>query len=46
MPPKCAKCATLSPGLLAKPEYNSIKAYPMTKYLALMGKGSGKINMG
>ena len=46
IPPKCAKCATLSPGLLASPENNSIKAYPITKYLALMGNGSGKTNIG
>ncbi len=34
---KWAKCATLSLGVLANPEYSSIRAYPITKYLALMG---------
>ena len=44
IPPKCAKCAMLSPAKLATPKNNSKTPYPITKYLALIGMG-GKSNI-
>ena len=38
-PPRCAKWATLSLGEFCMPKYNSIAAYPMTKYFAFIGMG-------
>jgi hypothetical protein len=42
IPPKCAKCATLSAGLFIKPACNSYMPYSIRKYFALIGIGSRK----
>lgn len=39
MPPKCAKCAVLSPGADRKPEYMAIAPNTITIYLALKDIG-------
>ena len=45
IPPKCAKCATLSSILFRKPIDSSISPYTITKYFAFIGIGGISISI-